>query len=118
MVKMKMLILIGGVEEDRTPDLRIANATLSQLSYDPTRNLNHSADMRFQRISCLNSTPMATGPIYAENDIGKSLQIRIQASGMHIVESEYGTSLRLSAKSISSFARELSNSHGISMPSG
>jgi hypothetical protein len=25
----------GGVEEDRTPDLRIANATLSQLSYDP-----------------------------------------------------------------------------------
>jgi hypothetical protein len=27
---------IGGVEEDRTPDLRIANATLSQLSYDPT----------------------------------------------------------------------------------
>ncbi len=26
----------GGVEEDRTPDLRIANATLSQLSYDPT----------------------------------------------------------------------------------
>lgn len=27
--------LIHGVEEDRTPDLRIANATLSQLSYDP-----------------------------------------------------------------------------------
>ena len=26
----------GGVEEDRTPDLRIANAALSQLSYDPT----------------------------------------------------------------------------------
>ena len=26
----------GGVEEDRTPDLRIANATLSQLSYHPT----------------------------------------------------------------------------------
>ena len=25
----------GGVEEDRTPDLRIANATLSQLSYHP-----------------------------------------------------------------------------------
>ena len=24
---------IGGAEEDRTPDLRIANATLSQLSY-------------------------------------------------------------------------------------
>ena len=27
----------GGDEEDRTPDLRIANATLSQLSYVPTR---------------------------------------------------------------------------------
>ena len=27
--------LNGGDEEDRTPDLRIANATLSQLSYVP-----------------------------------------------------------------------------------
>jgi hypothetical protein len=27
--------LVGGAEEDRTPDLRIANATLSQLSYGP-----------------------------------------------------------------------------------
>ena len=27
----------GGAEGDRTPDLRIANATLSQLSYGPTR---------------------------------------------------------------------------------
>ena len=27
---------VGGDEEDRTPDLRIANATLSQLSYVPT----------------------------------------------------------------------------------
>ena len=26
----------GGAEEDRTPDLGIANATLSQLSYSPT----------------------------------------------------------------------------------
>lgn len=31
---------LGGVEEDRTPDLRIANATLSQLSYHPTRMPN------------------------------------------------------------------------------
>ena len=30
-------LLIGGAEEDRTPDLRIANATLSQLSYRPNR---------------------------------------------------------------------------------
>jgi hypothetical protein len=28
-------VLFGGAEEDRTPDLRIANATLSQLSYRP-----------------------------------------------------------------------------------
>ena len=28
---------VGGAEEDRTPDLRIANATLSQLSYGPTQ---------------------------------------------------------------------------------
>lgn len=28
---------VGGDEEDRTPDLRIANATLSQLSYVPER---------------------------------------------------------------------------------
>ena len=28
---------IGGAEGSRTPDLRIANATLSQLSYGPTR---------------------------------------------------------------------------------
>jgi hypothetical protein len=28
-------LLVGGDEEDRTPDLRIANATLSQLSYVP-----------------------------------------------------------------------------------
>ena len=31
--------LNGGDEEDRTPDLRIANATLSQLSYVPKRGL-------------------------------------------------------------------------------
>ena len=27
--------LVGGAEGDRTPDLRIANAALSQLSYGP-----------------------------------------------------------------------------------
>ena len=27
--------MVGGAEGDRTPDLRIANATLSQLSYGP-----------------------------------------------------------------------------------
>ena len=33
----------GGDEGDRTLDLRIANATLSQLSYVPTQN-NYSAN--------------------------------------------------------------------------
>jgi hypothetical protein len=28
-------VVFGGAEGDRTPDLRIANATLSQLSYGP-----------------------------------------------------------------------------------
>ena len=29
------VVFVGGEEEDRTPDLRIANAALSQLSYPP-----------------------------------------------------------------------------------
>jgi hypothetical protein len=33
----------GGAEGDRTPDLRIANATLSQLSYGPIPRLQHFA---------------------------------------------------------------------------
>src|SRR5437762_13289645 len=37
--------MIGGDEGDRTLDLRIANATLSQLSYVPTAN-NYSAKQR------------------------------------------------------------------------
>ncbi len=32
----EVAFVFGGDEEDRTPDLRIANATLSQLSYVPT----------------------------------------------------------------------------------
>jgi hypothetical protein len=35
-------VVIGGDEEDRTPDLRIANATLSQLSYIPGEQVGHS----------------------------------------------------------------------------
>jgi hypothetical protein len=30
-----LMLRVGGAEGDRTPDLRIANATLSQLSYGP-----------------------------------------------------------------------------------
>ena len=32
---LELLAVSGGAEEDRTPDLRIANATLSLLSYGP-----------------------------------------------------------------------------------
>ena len=32
----------GGAEGDRTPDLRIANAALSQLSYSPDRSMTDS----------------------------------------------------------------------------
>ena len=39
----------GGEEEDRTPDLRIANATLSQLSYPPTA----AASLAFGRRSTI-----------------------------------------------------------------
>ena len=48
---------LGGDEEDRTPDLRIANATLSQLSYVPTGDILPSATGAVQagvrlRINC------------------------------------------------------------------
>ena len=35
---MQLALFVGGEEEDRTPDLRIANAALSQLSYPPNAN--------------------------------------------------------------------------------
>src|SRR5437773_3156269 len=40
------MIGIGGAEGDRTPDLRIANATLSQLSYGPIYRDNQRAIAR------------------------------------------------------------------------
>ena len=42
----------GGAEEDRTPDLRIANATLSHLSYGPT-NARLSLGKRNMWIGCI-----------------------------------------------------------------
>jgi hypothetical protein len=36
---------IGGAEEDRTPDLRIANATLSQLSYRPMNGKKYTIEL-------------------------------------------------------------------------
>ncbi len=37
---LEVAFVFGGDEEDRTPDLRIANATLSQLSYVPFHDPN------------------------------------------------------------------------------
>jgi hypothetical protein len=34
--------IVGGASRDRTDDLRVANATLSQLSYGPVRDLMRS----------------------------------------------------------------------------
>lgn len=42
---LKMFCLNGGAEGDRTPDLRNAIATLSQLSYGPTVSA-HLGDVR------------------------------------------------------------------------
>ena len=41
---------IGGAEEDRTPDLRIANATLSQLSYRPKTNCSIQPNAESSRL--------------------------------------------------------------------
>jgi hypothetical protein len=49
----------GGAEEDRTPDLRIANATLSQLSYRPIPV--DSIDCRMQ--TQVGGTPYTEVPI-------------------------------------------------------
>ncbi len=50
--------IYGGAEEDRTPDLRIANATLSQLSYRPNEARDSSisaADLKQKRLRCQNA---------------------------------------------------------------
>ena len=55
----------GGEEEDRTPDLRIANAALSQLSYFP--KISHY----FSRICCrLESSPGSTFQSNYESERG------------------------------------------------
>ncbi len=36
---LRVSVIVGGASRDRTDDLRVANATLSQLSYGPVRLL-------------------------------------------------------------------------------
>ena len=40
--------MIGGDEGDRTPDLCIANAALSQLSYTPELSSKNAVNVRFE----------------------------------------------------------------------
>jgi hypothetical protein len=53
--------LHGGAEGDRTPDLRIANAALSQLSYSPTQIKPAAASAGTERLvfndKMLSNTP-------------------------------------------------------------
>jgi hypothetical protein len=48
----------GGAEGDRTPDLRIANATLSQLSYGPDlfEDLRPDLSLRFEGSNTFSAT--------------------------------------------------------------
>ena len=47
----------GGAEGDRTPDLRIANATLSQLSYGPMRKDGRGRNRECNRVRDNGSGP-------------------------------------------------------------
>jgi hypothetical protein len=59
----------GGAEGDRTPDLRIANATLSQLSYGPISRLQRfassAADYGDPAAPCQGGQPQSTGGLLA-----------------------------------------------------
>jgi hypothetical protein len=50
----------GGEEEDRTPDLRIANATLSQLSYPPIVEPNQGLSVKYPPFVGLACHPAVT----------------------------------------------------------
>ncbi len=68
--------MIGGAEGDRTPDLRIANATLSRLSYGP--DLIYPCHTWVSRCATKGAHPLATlhrksaGPI-GDGYVKKSL---------------------------------------------
>ena len=70
----------GGAEGDRTPDLRIANATLSQLSYGPI-----SLDNSRQRPRFLGGRTMGIAPCAVKRGAGprlgrnRGLQLRLSA---------------------------------------
>ncbi len=59
----------GGEEEDRTPDLRIANATLSQLSYPPNVSANSNARHRACQARCL--TWFKPDPQFSRSEVNR-----------------------------------------------
>ena len=60
---MFVYLSFGGLEGDRTLDLRVANAALSQLSYEPIFDFQTSVFVsftaKFLRISALLCEPLA-----------------------------------------------------------
>src|SRR5258708_26000986 len=76
----------GGVEEDRTPDLRIANATLSQLSYHPSesRGFYRSAGRRAIIALPRPRIPMQISPPFGYKEVVpflKTQKVRLLAPG-------------------------------------
>ena len=59
---LNTLNIIGGAEEDRTPDLRIANATLSQLSYGPTKRKLRISGVDSSRIAVITASGVRGAP--------------------------------------------------------
>ena len=51
------ILVVGGAEEDRTPDLCIANAALSQLSYRPDVMVSNQAGNSKHRIGMKQDEP-------------------------------------------------------------
>ncbi len=80
-----VLWVSGGAEGDRTPDLRIANAALSQLSYDPERR------RRVMGRSCLSTGRDAIGaPLFSEGNASKGSSRKVAGE-----KGERGLTVRL-----------------------
>src|SRR6266849_115153 len=94
-----------GVEEDRTPDLRIANATLSQLSYHPLesrgfyRKPNAAGYHRLMQIS----------PPFGYQDVvpfHKNQKVRLPAPGEVPEFAQRGNAIPISLSEFQPVARE------------
>jgi hypothetical protein len=79
----------GGDEEDRTPDLRIANATLSQLSYVPTV-FQPSIDLPKTGAGVYDGSPRAGNPLVSHRFLSHPTPGRIGATCHGIVHARAG----------------------------